>query len=186
MFGPFRCQPHRNLITLATDISRNGRFHHLGTSLFSLGLDLRWCSSVLETQPVHTCVDLFHYWIRLPVGGFSNSNICWPLRPRISSSWSTGPRKPWKLRHLGWHLATPMAPEGIGKQHRASEGYILVCVLWTFFCSLSRSSPRHGYTVTVAAWLWCPGWQLGWYSSECKCDFWSVVIMRFLFWGWGW
>ncbi|CAL1170837.1 unnamed protein product [Cladocopium goreaui] len=28
--------------------------------------------------------------------------------------------------------------------------YILVCVLWTFGCSLSRSSPRHGYTATVA------------------------------------
>jgi len=30
------------------------------------------------------------------------------------------------------------------------SAYIAVCVLWTFFCSLSRSSPRHGYTVTVA------------------------------------
>ncbi|CAK9025163.1 unnamed protein product [Durusdinium trenchii] len=28
--------------------------------------------------------------------------------------------------------------------------YILVCVSWTFGCSLSRSSPRHGYTATVA------------------------------------
>lgn len=28
--------------------------------------------------------------------------------------------------------------------------YIIVCVLWTFGCSLSRSSPRHGYTATVA------------------------------------
>eukprot|EP00435_Cladocopium_sp_Y103_P069703 s21_g33.t2 len=28
--------------------------------------------------------------------------------------------------------------------------YIAVCVFWTFGCSLSRSSPRHGYTCTVA------------------------------------
>ena len=32
------------------------------------------------------------------------------------------------------------------------EAYILVCVSWTFGCSLSRSSPRHGYTATVAPW----------------------------------
>ncbi len=34
------------------------------------------------------------------------------------------------------------------------EAYIAVCVLWTFCCSLSRSSPRHGYTVTVAPRMW--------------------------------
>ncbi|CAJ1342098.1 unnamed protein product [Effrenium voratum] len=28
--------------------------------------------------------------------------------------------------------------------------YVVVCVTWTFLCSLSRSSPRHGYTATVA------------------------------------
>ena len=30
-----------------------------------------------------------------------------------------------------------------------NEVYVLVCVSWTFFCSLMRSSLRHGYTVTV-------------------------------------
>ncbi|CAE7344677.1 unnamed protein product [Symbiodinium natans] len=38
-------------------------------------------------------------------------------------------------------------------QHYETGGlvvYVIVCVSWTTFCSLMRSSPRHGYTATVA------------------------------------
>lgn len=107
----------------------------------------------------------FGWFILIHSAGKSEYSTVWIAKPLFSRYFGS-PKKnyektkfwvdiqkssPWKKQVLSGHII-PWFVHHV--EFLMVEAYIAVCVLWTFFCSLSRSSPRHGYTVTVAPWSW--------------------------------